>query len=170
MKPDIQIRANLRPGVKDPLSVVKSFVSNNQDQWMEFCQEYNDCKGAMKISRTDFVKCLKVHNSLFSVHVEIVSSHFDSSALPRYNVCCDKNHVLSINKVFIGGTGRKIYVTYMPSLLVFLALILISLSFKSHALPLSTISFREGNKVLGSDRGIYCSSKQNCRNQDRNQK
>ena len=65
MKPDIQIRANLRPGVKDPLSVVKSFVSNNQDQWMEFCQEYNDCKGAIKISRTDFVKCLKVHNSLF---------------------------------------------------------------------------------------------------------
>jgi len=44
VKPDIQIRANLRPGVKDPLSVVKSFVSNNQDQWMEFCQEYNDCR------------------------------------------------------------------------------------------------------------------------------
>ncbi|CAH3183572.1 unnamed protein product [Porites lobata] len=67
VKPDIQIRANLRPGVKDPLSVVKSFVSNNQDQWMEFCQEYNDCKGAMKISRTDFVKCLKRADITFGI-------------------------------------------------------------------------------------------------------
>lgn len=59
VKPDIQIISNLRPGVKDPLSVVKNFVSNNQDQWMEFCQQF-DSDGALKITRTDFIKCLKV--------------------------------------------------------------------------------------------------------------
>ena len=47
------------------------------------------------------------------------------------------------------------YVTYMPSLLISLALILILLSFKTHALPLPTILFREGKKVLGSaDKGM----------------
>lgn len=59
VKPDIQIIANVKSGVKDPLSVVKTFISNNQDQWQELCQEF-DCEGVLKITRTDFVKCLKV--------------------------------------------------------------------------------------------------------------
>lgn len=59
VKPDIQIIANLKPGVKDPLSVVKTFISSNQDQWLELCQQF-DSQGVLKITRTDFVKCLKV--------------------------------------------------------------------------------------------------------------
>ena len=59
VKPDIKITANLRPGVKDPLSVVKNYISNNQDQWMELCQQF-DSEGTLKIPRSDFVKCLKV--------------------------------------------------------------------------------------------------------------
>lgn len=59
VKPDIQIIANLKSGVKDPLSVVKTFISNNQDQWLELCQQF-DSQGVLKITRTDFVKCLKV--------------------------------------------------------------------------------------------------------------
>lgn len=59
VKPDIQIIANLKSGVKDPLSVVKTFISNNQDQWLEICQQF-DCEGVLKITKTDFVKCLKV--------------------------------------------------------------------------------------------------------------
>ena len=59
VKPDIQIIANMRPGVKDTLSLVKSFILNNQDQWLEFCKQF-DSEGALKITRSDFVKCLKV--------------------------------------------------------------------------------------------------------------
>ena len=59
VKPDIQVIANIQPGVKDPLSVVKTFISTNQDQWMELCQLL-DSEGVLKITRTDFVKCLKV--------------------------------------------------------------------------------------------------------------
>ena len=59
VKPDIRIIANLRPGVKDPLSVVRTFVLNNQDQWLEICQQF-DSENTFKITRTDFVKCLKV--------------------------------------------------------------------------------------------------------------
>ncbi|XP_078351297.1 uncharacterized protein LOC144636031 isoform X2 [Oculina patagonica] len=58
VKPDIQIIANIQPGVKDPLSVVKTFISTNQDQWMELCQQF-DSQGVRKITRTEFVKCLK---------------------------------------------------------------------------------------------------------------
>jgi len=58
VKPDIQVIANLKPGVKDPLSVVKTFISSNQDQWLELCQQF-DSQGVLKITRTDFVKCLK---------------------------------------------------------------------------------------------------------------
>lgn len=58
VKPDIRIIANLRPGVKDPLSVVRTFVLNNQDQWLEICQQF-DSESTFKITRTDFVKCLK---------------------------------------------------------------------------------------------------------------
>jgi len=64
VKPDIQIIANLKPGVKDPLSVVKTFISNNQDQWLELCQQF-DSQGALKITRTDFVQCLKVGRTYF---------------------------------------------------------------------------------------------------------
>lgn len=59
VKPDIQIIANLQPGVKDPLSVVRTFISNNQDQWLELCQQF-DSEGTFKITRTDFIECLKV--------------------------------------------------------------------------------------------------------------
>ena len=59
VKPDIQIIANLKPGVKDPLNVIKTFISNNQDQWLELCQQF-DSQGLLKITRTDFVKCLQV--------------------------------------------------------------------------------------------------------------
>ncbi|KAJ7374344.1 Leucine-rich repeat-containing protein 74A [Desmophyllum pertusum] len=58
VKPDIQIIANMQPGVKDPLGVVKTFISNNQDQWLELCQQV-DSEGVLTITRTDFVKCLK---------------------------------------------------------------------------------------------------------------
>ena len=59
VKPDIQIIANLKPGVKDPLNAIKTFISNNQDQWLELCQQF-DSQGLLKITRTDFVKCLQV--------------------------------------------------------------------------------------------------------------
>ena len=59
VKPDIQIVGNLKSDVKDPLSVVKTFISNNQDHWLELCQQF-DSEGVLKITRTDFVKCLKV--------------------------------------------------------------------------------------------------------------
>lgn len=66
VKPDIKITANLRPGVKDPLSVVKNYISNNQDQWMEFCQQF-DSEGTLKIPRSDFVKCLKKADIEFGI-------------------------------------------------------------------------------------------------------
>lgn len=59
VKPDIRVIANIQPGVKDPLTVVKTFISTNQDQWMELCQQF-DSQGVLKITRTDFAKCLKV--------------------------------------------------------------------------------------------------------------
>ncbi|XP_022801605.1 leucine-rich repeat-containing protein 74B-like isoform X1 [Stylophora pistillata] len=58
VKPDFRIIANLRSGAKDPLSVVRTFVSNNQDQWLEICQQF-DSDGTFGITRTDFVKCLR---------------------------------------------------------------------------------------------------------------
>ena len=68
VKPDIQIIANMQPGVKDPLGVVKTFISNNQDQWLELCQQV-DSEGVLKITRTDFVKCLKVSMKKYLKHI-----------------------------------------------------------------------------------------------------
>lgn len=58
VKPDIQIFANLRPAVKQPLSVVRSYISTNQQQWLEYCQQF-DSHGGCTISRSNFVTCLK---------------------------------------------------------------------------------------------------------------
>ena len=68
VKPDIQIIANLKSGVKDPLSVVINFISNNQDQWLEICQQF-DSQGVLKITRTDFVKCLKVSRNELNISI-----------------------------------------------------------------------------------------------------
>lgn len=59
VKPDIQVVGYLKSDVKDPLSVVKTFISNNQDHWLQLCQPF-DSQGVLKITRADFVKCLKV--------------------------------------------------------------------------------------------------------------
>ena len=59
VKPDIQIFANLRPAVKQPLSVVRTYISRNQQQWLEYCQQF-DSHGGCTISRSNFVTCLKV--------------------------------------------------------------------------------------------------------------
>lgn len=58
VKPDIQVVGYLKSDVKDPLSVVKTFISSNQDHWLQLCQQF-DSQGVLKITRADFVKCLK---------------------------------------------------------------------------------------------------------------
>ena len=59
VKPDIQVVGYLKSDVKDPLSVVKTFISSNQDHWLQLCQQF-DSQGVLKITRADFVQCLKV--------------------------------------------------------------------------------------------------------------
>lgn len=58
VKPDIQIIANLQPGVKHPLILVRNYISRNQQQWLEYCQQFDSHSGRT-ISRNDFVICLK---------------------------------------------------------------------------------------------------------------
>ena len=58
-KSDIRIITNLQIGVKHPLKLLRRYISGNQDQWLEHCREF-DPQESLKITRSDFAKCLKV--------------------------------------------------------------------------------------------------------------
>ena len=58
-KADLKVVGLARAGGKDPLKYLKKYITGNTEKWMELFEEY-DGEGTMKISRSDFLKGLKV--------------------------------------------------------------------------------------------------------------